>query len=179
VLALQSVACDSRVGGIEPAKYLGYSNYHSSIHNEHDICFHLPDVKKHPLRSVIPIDQQSIVMYFSLKGLNAVEIHNDLVATLKGEAESYGIVTYDLRNPSFSIPKTFQPSESPAPILGESDESILLALPEEPFASVRKIVRRTHLHPSTVYDHLTHKLGLTIRYLRWVAHLLSEPDKHT
>jgi hypothetical protein len=37
------------------------------------------------------MDQQSIVMYLSLKGLNAVEIHNDLVATLKGEAKSYSL----------------------------------------------------------------------------------------
>jgi hypothetical protein len=30
------------------------------------------------------MEQQSIVMYRSLKGLNAVEIHNHLIATLKG-----------------------------------------------------------------------------------------------
>jgi hypothetical protein len=39
------------------------------------------------------MDQSSIVMYLSLKGLNAVEIHNDPVATLKGEATSYSIAT--------------------------------------------------------------------------------------
>jgi hypothetical protein len=64
--------------------------------------------------------QQSIVMYLILKGLNAVEIHNDLVATLKDEAKPYSIVTRHLRKPSFSSPKTPQPSESPAPILNES-----------------------------------------------------------
>jgi hypothetical protein len=30
-----------------------------------------------------------------------------------------------------------------------------------------------------VYDYLTHKLGFTVRCLRWVPYLLSEPDKHT
>jgi hypothetical protein len=109
------------------------------------------------------IGQQSIVMYLSLKDLNVVEIHNDLVATLKGEAKSYITVTYCLRKPSFSSPKTPQPYESPAPILNESDEVILLALSEEPFASVRQLVHRTHLHSSMVYDHLTHKLGFTVR----------------
>jgi hypothetical protein len=44
------------------------------------------DVKTDPSRSVISIEQQSIVMYLSLKGLNAVEIHNDPVATLMGKA---------------------------------------------------------------------------------------------
>jgi hypothetical protein len=51
------------------------------------------------------MDQQSTVMYLSLKGLNAVEIHNDLVDTLKGEAKSYSTVTYYLRKPSFSSPR--------------------------------------------------------------------------
>jgi hypothetical protein len=125
------------------------------------------------------MDAETIVMYLSLKGLNTVEIHKNLVATLKGEAKSDSTVSYDLRKPSFWRPKTPQPSESPAPILNESDEVIVLALFEEPFASVRQLVRRTHSDLSTVYDHLTHKLGLTIRYLRWVPHLLTEADKHT
>jgi hypothetical protein len=118
-------------------------------------------------------------MDLSLKGLNAVEIHNDLAATLNGEAKSYSTVTYDLRKLTFSSPKTPQPSESPAPILNESDETILLTLSEEPFASVWQLARRTHPHGFTVYDHLTRKLGFTVRYLYLVPHLLSEADKHT
>jgi hypothetical protein len=117
-------------------------------------------------------------MHISLKGLRAVEIHNDLVVTLKGEAKSSRTVTYSLRKPSFSSPKAPRPSESPAPILNEPDEAILLALSKEPFASVRQLARRTHLHLSMVYDHHTHKLGFTVRYLRWVPHLLSEAVKH-
>jgi hypothetical protein len=66
-------------------------------------------------------------MYLNLKGLNTVEIHDDLVATLKCEANSDSTLTYNLLKPSFSSPKTPQPSESPAPILNESDEAILLA----------------------------------------------------
>jgi hypothetical protein len=118
-------------------------------------------------------------MCLSLKGLNAVEIHNDLIGTLKDRAKSYGAVTYYLCKPSFASPKTPQPSEGPAPILTESDEVILLVLSEKPFASMRQLVRRTHLHPSTVDDHLTHKLGFVVRHLRRVPHLLSEADKHT
>jgi hypothetical protein len=72
------------------------------------------------------MDQQSIVRYLSLNGLNAAEIHNDLVATLKGQAKSDVTVMYHLRKPSFSSPKTSHPSESPAPILNESDEAVLL-----------------------------------------------------
>jgi hypothetical protein len=74
------------------------------------------------------MNQQSIVMCLSLKSLNEVEIHNDLVATLKGEAKSDSIVTYYPRKPNFSSPKTPQPAQRPVPILNESDEAILLAL---------------------------------------------------
>jgi hypothetical protein len=66
-----------------------------------------------------------------------------------------------------------------AEFLNESDEATLLSLSEKPFASVRQLARRTHLHPSTVCDHLAHKLGFTVRYIRWVPPLLSEADKHT
>jgi hypothetical protein len=58
------------------------------------------------------MDQQSIMTYFSLKGLNAVEIHNDLVTTVKGEVKPYSTVTYYLRNPSFSTKDTPAFSES-------------------------------------------------------------------
>jgi hypothetical protein len=37
------------------------------------------------------MDQQSIVMYLSLKDLNAVEIQKDLIATLKGEGMSHAL----------------------------------------------------------------------------------------
>jgi hypothetical protein len=140
--------------------------------------FTSPEVKSNLLPSVLSMDQQSIVMWLSLKGLNAFEIHTDLVATLKGEAKSDSTVMCCRRRPSFSSLKTLQPSESPAPILNESDEAILLALSEGSFASVRQLARRTHRHPSTVYDHITHKPGFTVRYICWVPHLLSEADKY-
>jgi hypothetical protein len=58
------------------------------------------------------MDQQSTVMYLSLNGLNAIEIHNNFVATLKGEAKSYSTVTDYLRKQNFSSAKTDQPSET-------------------------------------------------------------------
>jgi hypothetical protein len=111
--------------------------------------------------------------------MNAAEIHNDLATTLKGEAKSDSAVTYCPRKPSFSSPKTLQPFEGPTAIPNELDEAILLGLSQERFASVRQLACTTHFHPSTVYDHLTHKFGSTVRHLRWVPHLLSEADKHT
>jgi hypothetical protein len=52
------------------------------------------------------MDQQSIVMYLNLKDLNGIEIHNNLVATLKGETKSKSTVTRYVRKPSFSSLKT-------------------------------------------------------------------------
>jgi hypothetical protein len=75
--------------------------------------FTAPDIKTDPLRSGISMNQQSIVMYLGLKGLNAVESHNGLVAILKGEVKSYGTATHYLRKPSFSGPKTFHPEVIP------------------------------------------------------------------
>jgi hypothetical protein len=103
-------------------------------------------------------------MHLRLKGRNTVQIHNDRVSTLKDEAKSSNTFMYYTRKPSFSSPKTPQPSESPAPILNQSDEAILMALSEELFASVQQLARGTQLHHSTVHDHLTHKLGFTVRY---------------
>jgi hypothetical protein len=67
--------------------------------------FASPDVKTDPLRFVVSMDQQLIMMYLSLKGLNAVEMHNDLIATLKGEAKSSRVITYYLRKASLSSQK--------------------------------------------------------------------------
>jgi hypothetical protein len=92
------------------------------------------------------MDQQSIASHLSLKSLYTIEIGNDLVALLQGKAKSYSILTYYLHKPSFWHPKTPQSSESSAPILNESEEAILLAVSETPFASVRQLARRTHRH---------------------------------
>lgn len=123
------------------------------------------------------MDQKSIVSYLSLKGMTAVQIHADLVATLKGEAVSYGSVTRYLRSKSFIDVKNLMQNGPPDQGLSEIDEAILAALEEQPFASVRQLSRATHLASSTVYSHLTQKLGYTVRHLRWVPHILSEADK--
>jgi hypothetical protein len=56
--------------------------------------FTSPDVQTDTPRSVISMDRQSVVTDLSLKGLNAIEVHNDLGATLKGDAKYYNTVTY-------------------------------------------------------------------------------------
>jgi hypothetical protein len=61
--------------------------------------------------------------------------------------------------------------------LDDSDEAILSALDENPFASVHQLSPRTHIPTTTVYRRRTESLGFTARHLRWVPHALSEEQR--
>jgi transposase len=122
------------------------------------------------------MDQKSIVLYLAKKGMTATEIHTDLMHTLKEEAVHYSSVTRYLRSTSFTSSTSPKPEEPPDREMSDLDEAILTALGEQPFASVRQLAAATHLAPSTVYWHLTHKLGFTVRHLRSVPHTLSTLD---
>jgi hypothetical protein len=89
------------------------------------------------------MDQQSIVLYLSRKGLSAVTIHGDLVASLGAEAVSYPSVTCYLREAIFSssnLPDRLPPPEHQ---LDDPDRAILLALAGRPFASICELSRLT------------------------------------
>jgi hypothetical protein len=118
--------------------------------------------------------QRPIVADLSLKGMSAREIHDNIVATLESDAVSYGSVTRYLREARFPPSK---PEPHPADVqrdLGDSDQDILAALEDSPFASVRQLSRLTHLPSTIVYCHLTQSLGFVARHLRWVPHALSD-----
>jgi hypothetical protein len=71
--------------------------------------------KQEPCQSIFPthstlnlyveahqkMTQRPIVAYFSLKGMSAREIHDDIVATLEPDAMSYSSVTRYLREVRF------------------------------------------------------------------------------
>jgi hypothetical protein len=70
-----------------------------------------------------------------------------------------------------------KPEHHPADVqrdLDDSDQVILAALEDNPFASVRQLSRLTHLPLTTVYRRLTQSLGFVVRHLRWVPHALSD-----
>jgi hypothetical protein len=99
-----------------------------------------------------------IAVYLSLKGMSAREIHDDIVATLGPDVVSYTSVTRYLGEAQFPPSK---PEPYPADVqrdLGDSDQAILAALEDSPFASVRQLSRPTHLHSTTVYRRLTKSL---------------------
>jgi hypothetical protein len=119
------------------------------------------------------MDQKSICLSFARKGFKVVAIHKELAATLGAEAVSYPSVTGDIRDARLSPythPVTFS---EPDPAHDDSNEAILLALAEQPFASVRQLAGLAHLPRSTDHRRLTQSLSFRVRHLRWVPHILS------
>jgi hypothetical protein len=118
------------------------------------------------------MDQRSIVLYLARKGLTAIEIDNDLVVTLESDAKGDRSVTRFLGEVKFSWPNPPTAFSEENSCLDDSNDAILLALLEQPFASVRQLSRLTHLPRSTVYTRLRQSLGFHMRHLRWVPHHL-------
>jgi hypothetical protein len=92
---------------------------------------------------------------------------------------SYGSVTRYLREARFPSSK---PELRPADVqrdrdLDDSDQAILAALEDSPFASVRRLSRLIHLPSATVYRRLTQSLRFVARHLRWMPHALSDVQK--
>jgi hypothetical protein len=78
--------------------------------------------------------QRPIVAYLSLKGTSAREIHDNIVATLGPDVVLYSSVTCYLREVQFPPSK---PELHPADVqrdLDDSDQAILAALEDNPFA---------------------------------------------
>jgi hypothetical protein len=114
------------------------------------------------------MDHRFIVLSLARKGLAAMEIYGDLVVTLGLDAKGESSVTrflHEAKFPSPNPPITFS-EENPS--LHDSNKAILLALTEQPFASVRHLSRLTHPPRSTVYRRLTQSLEFHVRHLRWV-----------
>jgi hypothetical protein len=88
------------------------------------------------------------------------------------DAVSYSSVTRYLRDAVFASSNPLTPLPEPEVQFDDCDHSILLALAEQPFASVRELSRLTHLPRTTVHRSLTKFLGFRVRHLRWVPHLL-------
>jgi hypothetical protein len=84
------------------------------------------------------MDRQSIVLCLCRKGLSAVAIHDDLVATLGAEAVSYPSVTRYLREAILTWSNPPGPLPPPEHRLNDSDQVILLALADQSFASIRE-----------------------------------------
>jgi hypothetical protein len=123
------------------------------------------------------MDRQLIVLYLSRKELSAVAIHDDLAATLGAEVVSDPSVTRYLREAIFALSNPPDPLPPPEHQLDNSDQSILLALADQPFESIRELSQLTHLPRTTVHRRLTQSLGFRVRHIRWVPHFLAHYQK--
>jgi hypothetical protein len=117
------------------------------------------------------MDFNSIVLYLKAKGMNAREIHNDLVATLGTKVPGYSTVTRWLREAHLDEFSETAVDFTEDAEVDEIDETILSALEVQPFGSVRDIARLTCPARSIVYSHLRRSLGFLARHLRWILHL--------
>jgi hypothetical protein len=105
--------------------------------------------------------------------MSAIDIDKDIQATSGPDAIGYSTGTKHLREtqitPNSEPPPTSIEDECQTPI----DKTILLALAEESFASVRRTASKTEIPRTTVHCHLVGPLSMTVKRLRWVLHRLS------
>jgi hypothetical protein len=81
--------------------------------------------------------QRPIVASLSLKGMSVREVHDDIVVTLGPDAVSYSSVTRYLGEARFPPSKPEPHQADVQRDLDDSDQVILAALEDNPFASVR------------------------------------------
>jgi hypothetical protein len=86
------------------------------------------------------MDQYTICLYLTRKGLSAQEIHNELVQILGYDAITYSAVIFYFSASRWRAQNEEQHSD-PAPDV--IDDSILQALNQTPFASMRELVKST------------------------------------
>jgi hypothetical protein len=109
---------------------------------------------------------KTIVLYRARKELTAIVIHDNLIATLSAKEISYSSVTRYFRearlatsNPEITVSEiNIEPDDC--------DDVILLALNEQPFASIRQLAQLIHLPRITVQKHVIRSLEFQIRHLR-------------
>jgi hypothetical protein len=123
------------------------------------------------------MDQRSIALYLSMKGLSAQLIHQELVDMLGFDTVGYSIVIWYLRTARFTGQSEEAPAEAELISTDQIDAAILKVLADSPFSSMRKLFRLTCFPKSIVHRHLTESLCFAVRHLRWIPHHLSDDQK--
>jgi hypothetical protein len=89
------------------------------------------------------MDLRSIALGLSMKGLSGKAIHQELVQTLGVEAVAYPTVTWYLRAAKFPAQSKEAPDEAREMRADSGNTAILKALTDNPFSSVRELLRLT------------------------------------
>jgi hypothetical protein len=111
------------------------------------------------------MDQRSIALCLSMKGLSPKSIHQELVQTLGAEAVAYPTVTWYLRAAKCPAQSKDAPNEAEVTRTDSVDAPLLKALIDNPYSSVRELSQLICLSRSTVYRRLTESHGFTVRHL--------------
>jgi hypothetical protein len=120
------------------------------------------------------MEQRSVVFSLSLNGLSKKAIHHEFVAVLQENAFSESNVTIFCEEVVECVNSEEASSSPKDDGLDETNEAILLALSDEPFASVRQISRRICLIKSTRYRRFADSLHFTVKHLHSVLDKLSD-----
>jgi hypothetical protein len=107
---------------------------------------------------------KSVCLYLGKKSKTAQEIFDEMNDVLGKGTIAYSTVKRHLRSAeSGGIPCDDGVSKCPDIV----DESIQKALAEGKFTSIRNLARASGFPASTVYYHVTRRLGLNLQHLRW------------
>jgi hypothetical protein len=112
------------------------------------------------------MDLEPITLYLAMKHLGALEIHAEINSVLGQGTVGYSTITRYLRKRS--LPRSSEPAEDEAEI-GSCDpihRAILQALNEQPFSSLRQLVKRTLIPATAIRDHLVDRMGYKIKHCK-------------
>jgi hypothetical protein len=110
------------------------------------------------------IEQRSGALFLRLKGLSKTALHHELVAVLQENAVPYSNATRFCKEAILGLNSEEATSPPKNNRIDEVNEANLLALPDEPFSSVREIARRICVPESTVYRRLVDSLHFRVRH---------------
>jgi hypothetical protein len=120
------------------------------------------------------MDQHLITLYLFMRGLSAKAIHQKHVRTLGAGAIAYPTVRWYLRGAKLLAQSKGAPDEPGVTRTDSVDATILKALTNNPFSSVRELSRLTCLSRSILHRRLTESFGFTVRHLHRIPRWLSD-----
>jgi hypothetical protein len=114
------------------------------------------------------MDQRSIALCFSRKGLSAKMIYQDFAQMLGAEVVACPTGTWYRRAAKCPAQSKGIPDAAGVTRTDAIDAATLKPLANTPFSSVRELLGLTYLSTSTIHRCLTEWLGFAVRHLHWV-----------
>ena len=123
------------------------------------------------------IGLKSIVLYLNKKGMKVGEITIDINEAFHKDIIKYSTVTKYLRCAKFQHNNAHSLKKDVNPPRFYLTDIVVKTLKDYPFFPISQISEHTWAPLTTVYRILHLDLQYEIKYLRWIPHLLSSPQK--